>query len=262
MSPRLPQRPRKRFGQHFLMDESVLERLVACIHCAADDRLLEIGPGYGALTRYLYGTSKQYLAVEIDRDLIAPLKARFHGLEVLNSDVLRLDLAEVLSSGSWRVTGNLPYNISSPLLLKLFDQLPLIEDMHFMFQRELGVRLCAQPGTKSWGRLSVMTQFHCDVEALFDVPPEAFRPAPKVHSQVVRLVPKRRKLPVEPAQLKKVLQLSFSSRRKRLSNALKSLNVEWDRVSVDQGMRPDQLTVEQFVELANTVEDPTVEDST
>jgi len=246
---------RKRFGQHFLVDECVLERMVTSIHSVKEDRLLEIGPGYGALTRYLYGTSQRYLAVEIDRDLIAPLKARFHGLEVLNNDILSLDLAEVLGESRWRVTGNLPYNISSPLLLKLFEHLPLIKDMHFMFQRELAQRLCAKPRTKSWGRLSVMTQYHCDVESLFDVPPEAFRPPPKVHSQVVRLVPKQHKPAVDLARLQKVLRLSFSSRRKRMSNALKSLTVQWDRVSVDEGMRPDQLTVEQFVELANSIEE-------
>ena len=124
-----------------------------------------------------------------------------------------------------------------------------------MFQRELGQRLCAVPETKSWGRLSVLTQFHCEVEPLFDVPPEAFRPPPKVHSQVVRLVPKADKPVVNLAKLKKILQLSFSARRKRMSNALKSLDLPWDRISVDSGARPDQLDVEQFVELANMMED-------
>ena len=248
-------RARKRFGQHFLVDESVLERMVARIHPAADDRLLEIGPGHGALTGHLYDRVSEYVAVEIDRDLIAPLKAHFSGLDVQNIDVLKMALHETLSAGSWRLTGNLPYNISTPLLIKLFDHLELIRDMHFMFQRELGQRLCAVPETKSWGRLSVLTQFHCEVEPLFDVPPEAFRPPPKVHSQIVRLVPKGDKPVVDLVKLKKILQLSFSARRKRMSNALKSLDMPWDRTSVDSGARPDQLSVAQFVELANMMED-------
>lgn len=248
-------RARKRFGQHFLVDESVLERMVARMQPAADDRLLEIGPGHGALTQHLYGRVSEYVAVEIDRDLIAPLKAHFSGIDVHNIDVLKMALNETLSTGDWRLTGNLPYNISTPLLIKLFDHLELIQDMHFMFQRELGQRLCAVPETKNWGRLSVLTQFHCEVEPLFDVPPEAFRPRPKVHSQVVRLVPKADKPVVNLAKLKKILQLSFSARRKRMSNALKSLDLPWDRISVDSGARPDQLDVEQFVELANMMED-------
>jgi len=248
-------RARKRFGQHFLADESVLERMVARMHPGADDRLLEIGPGHGALTQHLYGRVSEYVAVEIDRDLIAPLKAHFSGLDVQNIDVLKMALNETLSTGDWLLTGNLPYNISTPLLIKLFDHLELIRDMHFMFQRELGQRLCAVPETKSWGRLSVLTQFNCEVEPLFDVPPEAFRPPPKVHSQIVRLVPKADKPVVNLAKLKKILQLSFSARRKRMSNALKSLDLPWDRISVDSGARPDQLDVEQFVELANMMED-------
>lgn len=248
-------RARKRFGQHFLVDDSVLERMVARIQPAADNRLLEIGPGRGALTQHLYGRVSEYVAVEIDRDLIAPLKAQFAGLDVQNVDVLKMALNETLSAGDWRLTGNLPYNISTPLLIKLYAHLELIRDMHFMFQRELGQRLCAVPETKSWGRLSVLTQFHCEVEPLFDVPPEAFRPPPQVHSQVVRLVPKADKPAVDLAKLKKVLQLSFSARRKRMSNALKSLDLPWDRTSVDSSARPDQLDVGQFVELANVMED-------
>ncbi len=248
-------RARKRFGQHFLVDESVLERMVARMQPAADDRLLEIGPGHGALTQHLYGRVSEYVAVEIDRDLIAPLRAHFTGLDVQNIDVLKMALHETLCAGNWRLTGNLPYNISTPLLVKLFDHLELIRDMHFMFQRELAQRLCAVPETKNWGRLSVLTQFHCEVEPLFDVPPEAFRPPPKVHSQVVRLVPKGDKPAVDLAKLKKILQLSFSARRKRMSNALKSLDMPWDSTSVDSGARPDQLNVAQFVELANRMGD-------
>lgn len=246
-------RARKRFGQHFLVDEGVLQHIADVIRLQPDDRLLEIGPGPGALTGYLYGAADRYVAVELDRDLIAPLRARFADLELISADILRTDLDEILDPPGWRLVGNLPYNISSPLLLKLFGHLHQIRDMHFMFQRELGQRIGASPGSKSWGRLGVLTQYYCEVESLFDVAPEAFSPPPKVYSQVVRLVPKRELAPVDMAIFNRVLQLAFSSRRKRIANGLKDLNVDWARAAVDQDARPDVLDVEAFLRLANAV---------
>jgi len=243
-------RARKRFGQHFLVDEGVLQRIADVVNVAPDDRLLEIGPGPGALTHYLYGDAVRYVAVELDRDLIAPLKARFSGLELISADILRIDLAALLDPPGWRLVGNLPYNISSPLLLKLFQHLPLIRDMHFMFQRELGARIGAAPGSKSWGRLGVLTQYYCEVESLFDVPPEAFSPPPKVYSQVVRLVPRQTLADVDLERFNRVLQLAFSARRKRIANGLKTLSLDWSQVSVDPDARPDVLSVEDFVGLA------------
>jgi 16S rRNA (adenine1518-N6/adenine1519-N6)-dimethyltransferase len=248
-----PHRARKRFGQHFLVDEHVLQRIADSLRPAATDRLLEIGPGHGALTALLYGTTERYLAVELDRDLIAPLRARFQGLEIVNADILRVDLDALLEPPPWRIVGNLPYNISSPLLLKLFRHLERIRDMHFMFQRELGARLTGAPGTRDWGRLSVVTQLRCEVEALFDVPPEAFSPPPRVHSQVVRLTPRSAPETVDPRALDEVLQLAFSARRKRIANGLKTLNVDWESAGVDQGARPEELTVDDFVNLAKAV---------
>ena len=210
-------RARKRFGQHFLTDEGVLQRIADVVQLSSDDHLLEIGPGPGALTEYLYGDPAQYVAVELDRDMIAPLKARFPDLELISADILRVDLDALLDPPGWRLVGNLPYNISSPLLLKLFRHLPRIRDMHFMFQRELGERIGASPGTKSWGRLGVLTQYYCRVESLFDVPPEAFSPPPKVFSQVVRLVPRQDLAEVDMERFSRVLQLAFSSRRKRIA---------------------------------------------
>lgn len=249
-------RARKRFGQHFLVDEGVLQRIADVVRLQPDDRLLEIGPGPGALTEYFHGDPARYLAVELDRDLIAPLKDRFADLELISADILRVDLAEVLEPPRWRLVGNLPYNISSPLLLKLFEHLPRIRDMHFMFQRELGQRIGASPGTKSWGRLGVLTQYYCQVEPLFDVPPEAFSPPPKVWSQVVRLVPKQELAAVDLAQFNLVLQLAFSSRRKRIANGLKDLNIDWDRAEVDTDARPDVLALEDFLRLANAISSP------
>ena len=146
-------------------------------------------------------------------------------------------------------------NISSPLLLKLFQHLPRIQDMHFMFQRELGARIGASPGSKSWGRLGVLTQYYCEVESLFDVPPEAFSPPPKVYSQVVRLVPRKALRSVSLDRFNRVLQLAFSSRRKRIANGLKDLNIDWQRVAVDADARPDVLSVEDFLNLADAVMD-------
>ena len=161
-------RARKRFGQHFLTDPAVLERMGAVLALGSEDKLLEIGPGRGALTEVLYGRCERFIGVEIDRDLIASLKARFAELDVVNADVLRLDFREVFAGRDWRVAGNLPYNISTPLLVKLFAVTDLVRDMHFMVQREVGLRLCASPGSKAWGRLTVLAQYHCRIDALFE----------------------------------------------------------------------------------------------
>lgn len=249
-------RARKRFGQHFLVDEGVLQRIADAVRLQPEDRLLEIGPGPGALTEYLYGDAARYVAVELDRDMIAPLKVRFPDLQLISADILRVDLAEILDPPGWRLVGNLPYNISSPLLLKLFQHLPRIQDMHFMFQRELGERIGAAPGSKSWGRLGVLTQYYCEVESLFDVMPDAFSPPPRVHSQVVRLLPRKELAPVKMASFNQVLQRAFSSRRKRIANGLKELNIDWQRAAVDPDARPDVLSVGDFLRLANAMTDP------
>ena len=248
-----PPRARKRFGQHYLVDEGVLQRIADVIRLGPGDRLLEIGPGPGALTDYLYGEPARYVAVELDRDLVAPLKARFPALELISADILRVDLDKILDPPGWRLVGNLPYNISSPLLLKLFRHLPRVRDMHFMFQRELGARIAASPGSKSWGRLGVLTQYYCEVESMFDVPPEAFAPPPRVYSQVVRLTPRKALAPVNLETFNRVLQLAFSSRRKRIANGLKDLNIDWQQAAVDMDARPDVLGLEDFLRLANAV---------
>ena len=247
-------RARKRFGQHFLIDERVQQEIVGALRPRARDRLLEIGPGRGALTEQLAGTTARYCAVEIDRDLIAVLRARFRDVEILRADVLKLDLEDLLTPPGWRVVGNLPYNISSPLLEKLFGSLARIEDMHLMFQRELGARLAARPGSKQWGRLSVVAQYHCDVQPLFDVPPEAFEPMPRVHSTFVRLVPRARHETGDLKQLDRVLKVAFSARRKTARNAFRPLGIDWAGIDIDARTRPDQLTLEQFLRIANLME--------
>jgi 16S rRNA (adenine1518-N6/adenine1519-N6)-dimethyltransferase len=252
-------RARKRFGQHFLTDEGVLQRIADAVQPLESDLLFEIGPGPGALTSYLYGSTARYLAVELDRDLIEPLRMRFPGLELVSGDILKVDLESLLEPFKWRLVGNLPFNISSPLLIRLFGHLDRIEDAHFMFQRELGARLTASPGTKSWGRLGIVTQYFCQVESLFDVLPDAFTPPPKVHSQVVRLTPRRELAEVDLGQFNLVLRMAFSARRKRIANALKSLRIDWVRAGVDEGARADDISVEEFVSLANAIEANAIE---
>jgi 16S rRNA (adenine1518-N6/adenine1519-N6)-dimethyltransferase len=254
-------RARKRFGQHFLHDEAVLEQISAALVLKADQRLLEIGPGRGALTARLQGQTARYVAVEIDRDLVPRLQAQYPAIEFINADVLKVDLAELLVDHDWRVVGNLPYNISTPLLVRLFAHTELIRDMHFMLQREVAERLAAVPGTKAWGRLTVVAQYHCEVQPLFDVAPTSFTPPPKVFSAVVRLTPRREKLALDDfRQLDLVLRRAFSGRRKRIANALKSLELDWNALSVDPDVRADQLSVSNFVELANAVSDEAVSD--
>jgi 16S rRNA (adenine1518-N6/adenine1519-N6)-dimethyltransferase len=255
-------RARKRFGQHFLVDQNVLRHMTSLIRPQPTDRMLEIGPGHGELTEHLFGTTARYLAVEIDRDLAPFLRARFNGLELENADILRVDLTALLGGDTgWRVVGNLPYNISTPLLLLLLDHLPHIGDRHFMLQREVAARLAASPGSKAWGRITVLIQYHCEVEQLFDVPPASFDPPPKVWSAVLRLVPRRQKLELSsPQNLDRILRHAFSQRRKQLGNALQSIALDWARAGVDATRRADDLSVAEFVALANAImPDPLVD---
>ena len=254
-------RPRKRFGQHFLTDQGVLQQMVNALGLMSEHNVFEIGPGQGALTDQLYplisATEGQYTAVEIDRDLVPWLKARFSKMHLVNDDVLKVDLRTFLATGAnWRVVGNLPYNISSPILVKLIELVrrapALVCDMHFMLQKEMADRLAAQPGSKAWGRLSVLTQLTFTADVLFDVSPEAFSPPPRVWSSVIRLVPNRTELdPGVYDAMQKILRLAFSGRRKRLSNSLKSLNLDWhDLATVEASLRPDDVTTSQFLEIA------------
>ena len=188
-------RPRRRFGQHFLESSAILDAMAERLAYARDDCVLEIGPGAGALTAHLLAASDDVTVVEIDRDLVAGLRKRFPKLRVIEADVLRLDLAPLLRR-DLRIVGNLPYNISTPLLLRLLELLPGIRDLHFLLQKEVVDRLAARPGTKDWGRLSILAQCAAHVEPLFDVGPEHFRPAPLVTSTFVRITPRSNPLPL------------------------------------------------------------------
>ena len=254
-----PHRPRKRFGQHFLVDEQIINRLIGAIAVHPGDRLLEIGPGEGVWTRPLLAAGGQVTAVELDRDLAATLHQRLGepaGLRVIQGDVLKVDITEIADGQPLRVVGNLPYNISTPILFSLFDQLRLITDMHFMLQKEVIDRMVAQPGGRDYGRLSVMAGFFCEMEWLFDVPASAFRPPPKVVSAIVRLKPKdlgAEQLALLP-NLDRLVRQAFSQRRKTLRNALKGL-LDADEISaadVDPGLRPEKLSLNDYLRLAAT----------
>ena len=252
-------RARKRFGQHFLVDEQVLDAIARSIAPRSGDRMLEIGPGRGALTQLLCGELETLHAVELDRDLIASLERRFANLRLTEGDILAVDLDTTLVDGEWRLVGNLPYNLSSPLLLKLADHSTQVRDMHFMLQKEMAERLAASPGSKAWGRLSVMLQLNWHIESLFDVEPSAFNPPPKVMSQVVRMTPLAQPIPVKSKdELRRVVAAAFGQRRKTLNNSLRAYEFDFSAFGLEGSQRAEQLSVEQFVALANhSFENPT-----
>ena len=249
----LPRRPRKRFGQHFLTDPAVVERIFGALGCQTTDRVLEIGPGTGFLTERLCREAGTVTAIEVDHDLAANLRARLPALHVVCADVLDTELTAYLGSdGALRVVGNLPYNVATPLLGRLFDVIDRLADVHVMLQAEVADRLAACPHTKSYGRLSVTAQYHCRIERLFDVEPLSFTPAPKVRSAFVRLSGRERE-PCDVATLAAVLRTAFGQRRKTLGNALKSFAPDWQALGLDAGVRAENLRVEDFVAIANAV---------
>jgi 16S rRNA (adenine1518-N6/adenine1519-N6)-dimethyltransferase len=242
--------PRKRFGQNFLRDAQVIARIVDAIAPKSDDRLVEIGPGQGAMTLPLLQRAGALTAIELDRDLIPTLRASCapHGaLEIIQSDVLQVDFQTLSQQlgGTLRVAGNLPYNISTPLLFHLMSQLNCVQDMHFMLQKEVVMRMAASPGGKDYGRLSVMLQAQCQVVPLFDVAPASFFPAPKVWSAIVRLLPHSAQPSKEAlSALDRVVRAAFSARRKTLSNALKGTltSEQITAAEVDPGARAETLS--------------------
>jgi 16S rRNA (adenine1518-N6/adenine1519-N6)-dimethyltransferase len=253
--------PRKRFGQHFLHDAAIIGRMVAAIDPRPGDTLVEIGPGLGALTLPLLERLGRLHVVELDRDVIPRLEATCRDageLIVHSADALRFDFTSLApSQGGLRVVGNLPYNISTPLIFHLLESARVIRDMHFLLQKEVVDRLVAGPGTGDYGRLSVMLQYRCRAEALFRVGPGAFHPPPRVDSAYVRLVPWE-VLPYpakdEPLFATLVNQ-AFTQRRKTLRNAVRRLaDVDTiEAAGLDPGARPETLSVAQFVALANRI---------
>jgi 16S rRNA (adenine1518-N6/adenine1519-N6)-dimethyltransferase len=255
-----PARPKKSFGQHFLHEQRYIERIVAAIAPRAGDFVVEIGPGEGALTLPLLAAAGRLTAIELDTDLIPDLKARAAAvgeLAVIHADVLKVDftaLAHRHGAERLRLAGNLPYYISSPILFHCVEHAAAIEDMHFMLQKEVVDRMAAEPGSKVYGRLSVMLQLACRVEPLFTVPPGAFRPPPKVDSAVVRLVPlaAHERHGADPQRVHALVKAAFAQRRKTLANGLKGLlDAEAiARAGVDPRARAETLSPLDFVRLA------------
>ena len=254
-------RPRKRFGQNFLRDAQVIEKIVRSVNPAGQQSIVEIGPGQGAITRGLVASGARVSAIEIDRDLAARLQQAFahaDNFQLHEADALRFDFSSLRPvAGRLRIVGNMPYNISTPLIFHLLQAGDLIDDMHFMLQKEVVERLAAQPGNGDYGRLSVMVQYHCQVMPLFEVPPGAFFPAPKVDSAVVRLVLRRHI--ATPARntrvLGQVVNAAFGQRRKTLRNALRGLIDEGALTSlgIDSKMRAENLSLEDFVTISNAL---------
>ncbi len=246
---------KKRFGQNFLTDQGIIDSLVSAISPKADDLMVEIGPGLGALTKPLLQKLNMLHVVEVDRDIISWMQKEYanNSITIHNSDALKFDFGSL--GEHLRVVGNLPYNISTPILFHLLDNLKHITDMHFMLQKEVVERMVAEPSTAAYGRLSVMLQYRLQMEYLFTVPPEAFEPAPKVESAFVRCVPYA-KLPCvanDEALFAQVVTAAFSQRRKTLRNTLKGLLDDdgFTALNMDSQQRAENLSVAEFVAIAN-----------
>ncbi len=250
-------RARKRFGQNFLHDQDVIRRILAAISPAPGERIIEIGPGQEALTAPLAASGADLGVVEIDRDLAARLRARRPELEVIEADALDTDFTALAGGRPYRIVGNLPYNISTPLLFHLLAQDPPPVDMHFMLQKEVVDRITAEPGGGDWGRLGIMCRNRAEAEFLFTVPADAFEPRPKVESAVVRLRPRTE--PLVPGDLAepfdRLVRQAFSQRRKTLRNSLRAL-LPAEAIAaagIDPGLRPERLDLPGFLALARAL---------
>jgi 16S rRNA (adenine1518-N6/adenine1519-N6)-dimethyltransferase len=245
--------PRRRFGQNFLVDDAVIAGIIAAISPQPNDLIIEIGPGLGALTGPLLDRVKHLQVIEIDRDIVAQLKQDFtpQQLTIHEGDALKFDFAKLGSD--LRVIGNLPYNISTPILFHLAQSAPHLRDIHVMLQKEVVERMVALPSTPEYGRLSVMLQHQFEMEKVLDVPAEAFRPAPKVVSAVVRMLPHRSAPACDADLLAHVVAKAFGQRRKTLRNALKEVfdAEDFAALRIDPGARAENLAVADFVRAAN-----------
>lgn len=249
--------PRKRFGQNFLTDQFVLENIIRTIAPQPDDTMVEIGPGLGAMTGLLLESLQQLHVVELDRDLVARLRKKFDPARLIvhSGDALQFDFSSipVTPGQKLRIVGNLPYNISSSLLFHLAQVAPQVRDQHFMLQKEVVERMVAAPGSKTYGRLSVMLQWRYQMDLCFIVPPTAFDPPPKVDSAIVRMIPLMQPLACDQVKLEQVVLKAFSQRRKVLRNCVASMFTENELVDagVDPQARPETVSLEQYVALAN-----------
>ena len=253
-------KPKKNFGQNFLTDQIILGRIIDALSLNKHDEVLEIGCGKGALTERILAKEVNLRGVEIDRDLIEELnliKLKNKNLDVLNEDILKINLKDI-SESKLKIVGNLPYNISSKIMLWSIKNKDMIEDVHFMLQKEFAERLISSPNKKSYGRLSILAQLFFNVEELFDVPSESFFPEPKVDSLFLRLKPKENKdleyLDIECLQ--NVTLKAFTKRRKKISSGLKELLTKEDlkKINIDPGLRPENLTIADYISITKYIQ--------
>ena len=254
-------KPKKNFGQNFLTDQIILGRIIDALSLNKHDEVLEIGCGKGALTERILAKEVNLRGVEIDRDLIEELnliKLKNRNLDVLNEDILKINLKDI-SESKLRIVGNLPYNISSKIMLWSIKNKDMIKDVHFMLQKEFAERLTSSPNKKSYGRLSILAQLFFNVEGLFDVASESFFPEPKVDSLFLRLKPKENKdleyLDIECLQ--NVTLKAFTKRRKKISSGLKELLTKEDlkKINIDPGLRPENLTIADYISITKYIQD-------
>ena len=253
---------RKRFGQNFLHDSRIINQIIGSLNAKAGEHWLEIGPGQGALTEPLLKQGVNLDVVELDRDLVSLLQNKFkhyNNLNIHSADALRFDFSNLANDHKLRVVGNLPYNISTPLMFHLLEHASGIQDMYFMLQKEVVDRICAEPNSKKYGKLSIMMQYYCQTEHLFDVPPESFDPIPKVVSAIVCLRP-HIVPPVAVNNIKQFNQLvthAFSQRRKTLRNALKKHIDEQTMMDLDinPNLRAENISLFEFAKLSNSLKE-------
>lgn len=248
---------RKRFGQNFLTDQDVIEKIATAIAAREGDLIIEIGPGRAALTDALLQSGADVLAIEIDRDLARDLEVRYAGNPNFNlhcADALQVAFGELARGRAYRLVGNLPYNISTPLIFHILEQSPLPVDMYFMLQKEVVTRMAAGPGSKDFGRLSVMVQNLCEVDGLFNIGPESFDPSPRVESRLVRLTPRPQPQSGQELEdpLDRIVRKAFMLRRKTLRNSLSGLltSDQIEAAGIDPSIRAEQLQMTEFLALA------------
>ena len=257
--PESQHKARKRFGQNFLIDHGIIREIVRAVHPQKDDLIVEIGPGKGAITQLLADSCDNLSVIELDRDLVPWLKVKFErhpNFQLFQADALQFDFAQLIKHEQpLRIVGNLPYNISTPLIFHLLTYAHRVQDMHFMLQKEVVKRMAAQPGDSAYGRLGIMVQYYCAVEDLFDVPPTSFDPAPKVDSAIVRLTPYKN-LPYVANNVKSLetlVNVAFQQRRKTLRNSLKQLLTaeQMDMLPVNLQLRPEEISLPEYVAMSN-----------
>ena len=246
---------KKKLGQNFLIDEVALNRIIELINPRNEDHFLEIGPGRGALTKRLSDKAKRLDAVELDQDLLLSLKLiNSNKLFIHNESILNFDVDRIIEYEKIRLVGNLPYNISTEIMLWAFDSLKQLEDMHFMFQKEFGERLSAEPNNKSYGRISVLTQYLTELEKVLYLEPSSFRPKPSVESVFIRFKPKKDRHILSPISIKlqEITKATFMHRRKMIGKSLKNIltTQQIEQLDIDLSLRPENLSVNDYVRIA------------